>query len=396
MVNTIEMHLECLKTWAVETKNWNVLLIPILLKKLDIQTYKEWETRLNKENNRTQIPTIEEFFESLNDKINTLDSVYPNKKGTDQNKLAASNKQISRAFATLKIECSLCKGEHEIRNCSDFSKLSPEERNQKARDLKLCINCMRNGHFLQNCLSKYKCKICSKKHHSLLHITTDKENKNSHNENAQVSDYSTQVRLNCTAELVNNHVILSTAQIKAFGSNGQKQIRVLLDSASQSHFITERVCDQLGLEKRPTNINVTGMGNKNVMIKHRVQITIHFMSCNFETMLKALVIPEITEELPSCILDMREFQIPSNIKLADPTFYQPGPIDMIIGANLFWELLCIGQIKRNNQPLLQKTKLGWIVSDGCGVPNSEEQPKQFAFLALHELHENVERFWEAD
>ncbi|KAF2891508.1 hypothetical protein ILUMI_14664 [Ignelater luminosus] len=108
-------------------------------------------------------------------------------------------------------------------------------------------------------------------------------------------------------------------------------------------------------------------------------------------MLKALVIPKITEKLPSCILDMREFQIPSNIKLADPTFYQPGPIDMIIGANLFWELLCIDQIKRNNQPLLQKTKLGWIVSGGCGVPNSEEQPKQFAFFALHELHENVNR-----
>ncbi|KAF2886575.1 hypothetical protein ILUMI_19599 [Ignelater luminosus] len=95
-------------------------------------------------------------------------------------------------------------------------------------------------------------------------------------------------------------------------------------------------------------------------------------------MLEALVIPQITEELPSCMLDIREFQIPSNIKLADPTFYQPG------------------QIKRNNPPLLQKTKLGWIVSGGCGVPNSEEQPKQSAFLALHELHENVERFWKAD
>ncbi|KAF2890345.1 hypothetical protein ILUMI_15828 [Ignelater luminosus] len=91
---------------------------------------------------------------------------------------------------------------------------------------------------------------------------------------------------------------------------------------------------------------------------------------------------------------MREFQIPPNIELADRTFYQPGPIN--IGANLFWELLCIGQIKRNNQPLLQKTKLGWILSSGCEVSNSEEQPKQSACLALHELYKNVERLWKAD
>jgi len=83
---------------------------------------------------------------------------------------------------------------------------------------------------------------------------------------------------------------------------------------------------------------------------------------SFATDLPFLVIPRITETLPSQVINCQDLNIPRNITLADPEFGKPSEIDLI-GAQLFYQLLCIGQIKLNNSTLiLQKTRLGWIVS----------------------------------
>ena len=56
--------------------------------------------------------------------------------------------------------------------------------------------------------------------------------------------------------------------------------------------------------------------------------------------------------------------MPENIYLADPDFYQPGPMDVLIGVKLFFKLMCVGQIALNHHPdvILQKTQLWWIVA----------------------------------
>jgi len=56
--------------------------------------------------------------------------------------------------------------------------------------------------------------------------------------------------------------------------------------------------------------------------------------------------------------------IPRNVKLADPQFYIPQHVDMLIAADMFFELLSLGQIMfGEHPPVLQKTLLGWIVSE---------------------------------
>lgn len=55
---------------------------------------------------------------------------------------------------------------------------------------------------------------------------------------------------------------------------------------------------------------------------------------NFKT--SCLVIPEITE--PNFYINSK-LNLPSDIQLADPTFYKLGKIDILLGANLFWESL---------------------------------------------------------
>jgi len=79
---------------------------------------------------------------------------------------------------------------------------------------------------------------------------------------------------------------------------------------------------------------------------------------NYEFCVKCLVTSEITSQLPNRHINLRNLQIPSNIKLADPSFHIPGDIDILIGGDWFWNLLCIGQFKI--ELTMQKTRLGWI------------------------------------
>lgn len=58
--------------------------------------------------------------------------------------------------------------------------------------------------------------------------------------------------------------------------------------------------------------------------------------------------------------------------MADPDFCKRGRIDVLIGASLFFDLMSVGQIRLdNNLPVLQKTRLGWVVSGRVsGLPKS--------------------------
>lgn len=66
--------------------------------------------------------------------------------------------------------------------------------------------------------------------------------------------------------------------------------------------------------------------------------------------------------MPLNEIDHSNIRLPKNINLADPEFHKPSSIDILIGSELFWQSLCIGQIKSCiNHPTLQKTRFGWVV-----------------------------------
>lgn len=81
---------------------------------------------------------------------------------------------------------------------------------------------------------------------------------------------------------------------------------------------------------------------------------------------------EITGLVPSVKIEAGKLKIPKNITLADPSF-PSNKIDLLIGDDLFYNLLCIGLIKLgSNLPILHKTKLEWIVCDPI-VHNNKRQ-----------------------
>ena len=68
-----------------------------------------------------------------------------------------------------KKECAHCKQNHFVWRCDAFEKATLVVRKVTVNREKLCLNCLATGHRRQVCTSKFRCKTCEGKHHSLLH-----------------------------------------------------------------------------------------------------------------------------------------------------------------------------------------------------------------------------------
>ncbi|XP_072400429.1 uncharacterized protein [Diabrotica undecimpunctata] len=279
--------------------------------------------------------------------------------------------------------------------------------------MKLCTNCLRGNHSIEKCASTKGCKYCTRRHNSLLHysnsrsqtdhqqshINMNQESEsfgNSMNEHNQVNTVQinsmqpSSVVLNSSA----NHqseVLLATAVIHIFDQSGNTfEARALLDSGSQSNFITADLCKKLKLDKTCIKIPVSGINEKITHINHSVTTNIKSRVNAYQIESSFLVIDKITETLPRVNLNRNEFTIPENVTLADETFHKPGKIDILLGASIFYDLLCIGQIRLNRfLPILQKTMLGWVITGNVtGTIRCN--------FIVNNIHDQLKQFWEIE
>jgi hypothetical protein len=77
-------------------------------------------------------------------------------------------------------------------------------------------------------------------------------------------------------------------------------------------------------------------------------------------------------------LDASSWNVPKDIKLADDHFNVPGSIDLLIGADIFYEILRSGSRARPGFTALQETALGWAISGR--TPAVATRDSQHTFL----------------
>jgi len=134
---------------------------------------------------------------------------------------------------------------------------------------------------------------------------------------------------------------------------------IFLDSVSEANFITQAAHNRLGLKRSRISEIVSGLNEVESKVHNACEVHIKSKHSNFEINAQCLIIPKITKNLPSMKIDRSKLQLPSNIELADTDFYKVGPIDMLIGAEYFFDSLEVGKTELcSDQLVLQNTKLG--------------------------------------
>ncbi|XP_072403050.1 uncharacterized protein [Diabrotica undecimpunctata] len=396
LVDHVKMHLRSLRSLGQPTESWDTLIIYLVYTKLDPITIREWESK----DSMNDSPNLEVFLSFLKQKSKMLKKMedkhteanstqniraQPSKSPTvSSNRL---NSHVQRSFHTSNQTCSSCNApNHKIYTCTKFLKLSVPERIDLVKKSNLCINCLNRGHQLNSCNFGH-CKKCTVKHHSLLHDTKPSTSET----HAQQSLF--------TFSLSSKQVLLSTVLLEVVDTKGNRHdCRALLDPGSQSNFICSNLCHKLGLPRKPTNITISGAFKVESTIQSICEIQIFSKNTPFTAPLVCLGAPEICDVVPEAPIDPMSLSIPSCHKLADPDFHIPKQIDLLIGADLFWETLCIGQISlKPSGPFLHKTKFGWIVSGPLTKPLlSDKSSSSLRHSQNLNIQTQLSRFWEIE
>lgn len=109
----------------------------------------------------------------------------------------------------------------------------------------------------------------------------------------------------------------------------------------------------------------------------------------FSATITCLITDKITDKKSNVPIQRSDFQIPEGITLADPYFDETIDIYILIGAGLFWDLLEVGQISLSpEQPVLQETKLGWLLTGGMILSQTVTSTRASChFITSEDLHQ---------
>lgn len=98
--------------------------------------------------------------------------------------------------------------------------------------------------------------------------------------------------------------------------------------------------------------------------KSKVEFILQSHNRKYSISMEALTVHKVTCTIPpQSIQNHTTWKHINNLNLADPHFYQPNKIDLLIGADLFADLVMDGNINgTDGASTAQNTHLGWILS----------------------------------
>ncbi|GFV69548.1 DUF1758 domain-containing protein [Trichonephila clavipes] len=342
-MDCINRNIRALKVLKYEQKDLSdIILINIILQKIDKESRKQFELSLK----TAEVPTFDSIMKFLEKRSAVLENItrIPSTKMIHKN-TAMSTKAKSLVVNSKKITvkpCILFRNSHPLYKCIAFQNMYVECRKKFVSNNKLCINCLRLHYGA--CMSKYKCTVsgCKGLHNSLLH---DSDELCSAVKNHTVGERGIETNSNPTrfegqpevAVLTygNKCVLLNTFMIFVKSADGYRiKLRGLLNNASTICVMREDIARKLG------------------------------------------------------------FKFSFKIELADSNFHMPGQIDILIGSELFFEILNPEQhYLQEGNVILQNTKFGYLVTGT--IPQSQQQAN-CCLISEPSLDITVKKFFELE
>ena len=376
LINQVRTSIHNLKLLGQPIDNWDAILDKLILDKLDPDTLEKFRMS-HPSHDIPKYTTLLDFIEQV------ADSQMPNVQ-TPHTKVHYTHIKNKSPNKTNK-QCPNCIENHPIASCTSFKKLDPQKRFQVAKKLNLCYNCLSKFHSIPLCKSEHRCKICSRRHHTLLHFDSrsngdknQKENKSNLSRNSSPTNSPSHSPQKSTCSLAKRFtaqsdsyvapemsVVMPTILISIHDGNKSHIARALIDSGSQNTLISESLAKKLSGPKNSTSVLLSGIvPNHSININKKVTFKyspVNKRSLQYE--ITALVLKNLNTLLPDESFNLHAYNFLENLKLADPDFNKPAPIDLILGGKPAFDLLTGGAKKENDDGSLIaiNSPFGWIV-----------------------------------
>lgn len=221
---------------------WDDWLVHNTVQKLDKMSRRDWESKIG---DSSEVSTYEELCSFLSARIRTLEAIDTTKTVTTSQK----PKNTINAHQSSSIKCRECNKNHSLVSCAKFRNKPVDERRLFVKNENICFNCLSDRHLVSDCTSKFGCKRCDKKHHTLVHLDFSSLPSNS-NQPIDSTRQLTSVSSNMAKKESGYGVLLATAVVMVQDRNRQLvPLRALLDQGSQSSFVSEEAVQILKLQK---------------------------------------------------------------------------------------------------------------------------------------------------
>ena len=376
--------------------------------KLDAHPMLEWQ-RHSQES--TDVPHYQQLLSFIDLRAQASESTISDvaKRASRNDTLPRRNAPPGRPVASFAAsadsdasKCVICKEKHPLYACSKFKAMAHEERKSILKSNGLCINCMRPGHFVKDCKSLHRCRVCQRPHHTLLHVERRETATPPSTDSVPNSTSSpTPVSSSHTAMKICANMLLMTCSVQVSSTDGSTvTARALLDSASSASFVSERLSQALNLPRSHQSTHISGVAGitRSSPLQSIASLSISTSNPPGEKIdLTAIVVPKVACELPlrPIPFDLSWNHL-SEIPLADPDFGSPGKVDLLLGVEVFVSVLLDG--RRHGPPgapCAFETKFGWVLAGNTCIPSTNNTVVTYhtSVLTGDDL---LRKFWELE
>ncbi|XP_045461089.1 uncharacterized protein LOC123671351 [Harmonia axyridis] len=277
------------------------------------------------------------------------------------------------------------------------------------KNCKRCLNCL-GLHNFKYCASNNSCRICkSTRHHTSLHPDNQSVNQSDNlsdipnNNSLQIESKVSESESAAPNEIINSYhidkrsicvgqVLLGTVQARIESADGTKlQVRAVLDPGSQISAISQKLVKKLGLKINSINMSISGIGQTNAQPLGLIDCKLYPKTGLEYLQVHAVVLPEITNNIPSAPLSQEIIKHFEHLNLADETFHISQPIDILLGADTYSIVFeRDGRISSPGYPTAVNTFFGWTI---IGPINEMCSSTKSVLLTQSDLGEQMQKFW---
>ena len=265
------------------------------------------------------------------------------------------------------------------------------QRLSQVQSKNLCHNCLAVGHSTNSCKSTYRCRECGQNHHTTIHQSTAPP---------------TPVNAASVASSQVPDALMMTAQVLLTGPGGQQtQARALIDPGAGISLVSSRVAQLLHLPLTKTSMQFSGVqGTPCKSAKHLANLFLSSLQGDQpQVQLQAAVVSTVTNDLPAQeISPVDELPHLMGLGLADPSFHTPGRIDILLGADVYPQIMVKQPMITGavSDPAAQETIFGWAIVGPVKSKGAYIQPVPTHFAQVQspeeDLSTTLSRFWEVE
>ncbi|XP_011309478.1 uncharacterized protein [Fopius arisanus] len=361
-LTTVSGALNALETLGSPTAYWDQVHVHTVSQRLSSKLCEAWEVKSTCDGEyRDQLDSSCYFHEAIHCQLIQQATSAKVHHGTAQPTQRSRPVKKSAPTGKVTYSCSMCEADHYLTSCSSFRQLTVPDRREVIERRYLCYNCL-GRHSVSECRSKTTCQYCGKLHHSILHRQPSSQPARP----AQQRQQTSSTQLKPVPVQLNLHPLQPTPA--RHGQTRSKAHQLRLPSPAQ---LVSQLLAQL-----------------------KISILVCFWLPALGVWVSAYALGQLSNSLSAFSSSQLTWDHLGELHLADPDFFTPAPIDILLGADVYGQLILPQVITSGpHSPSAQVTRLGWIVFGPTEGSDTSQKATSHLTVTSDDLNELFTKFW---